>query len=89
VATQAFQELIGIIGQYVNPLKAQIIVEKYCNECNISCEEFSTHDLPNFILYFAKERDSVVTLDDKRFFVLLGNLVSYSNNYGCNEEVGF
>lgn len=85
MATDIFKHVIGIISQHLHPLKAQAVVEKYCNEHSISCDTFKFEDVPQFILFLAKERDNMCTLDDNKFHVLLGSLVSYSNTIEMKE----
>jgi hypothetical protein len=80
LATQTFKNVIGIIGQHIHPLKAQIMVEKYCSTQEISCNDFSQNNIPQFILFIAKERDSLCQVDDKKFYVLLSSLISYSKS---------
>jgi hypothetical protein len=72
--------VIGIIGKYIHPLKAQFIVERYCDKNRLLINEFSSDDVPSFILYLAKERDEITSIEDNKFFSLLSNLVSLSNS---------
>ena len=88
MATEAFKSVIGIIGNYVHPMKAQVILENFCSSSELSCDEFSPGDLPQFILFLAKERDNVCTLDDKKFFVMISSLVSYSNSFEQSGVMG-
>jgi hypothetical protein len=80
VTSQICRDVIGIIGRYLPPLKAQLIVEKYCDSIELSLNNFSEDDVPKFILYLAGQRDSVSKLDDNQFFTLLRNLVCFSNS---------
>jgi len=80
LASQVCRNVIGIISQYIHPLKAQFFVERYCNENTLSINEFSCDDVPSFILFLAKERDEITAIDDHKFMSLLSNLVSLSNS---------
>jgi hypothetical protein len=53
-------------------------VEKYCTAIGIQFDEFSDNDLPQFILFIAKERDRFKKIDDKTFFIMLSHLVNFS-----------
>jgi hypothetical protein len=84
VTTQTCKEVIGVIGQFLHPMKAQYLVEHYCNEIELSLDNFAGKDLPKFILYLAQQRDTIPTISDKQFFTLLSNLVYLSNSENGN-----
>jgi hypothetical protein len=86
MTSQTCRDVIGIIGRYLPPLKAQLILEKYCERIDLSLNDFSEDDVPKFILYLASQRDAVSTLDDNHFFSMLRSLVCFSNSK--NEFVG-
>lgn len=80
MTSQICRDVIGILGRYLPPLKAQLIVEKYCETIDLSLNNFTEDYIPNFILYLAGQRDSVTKLDDNQFFTMLRNLVCFSNS---------
>jgi hypothetical protein len=80
LTTQVLRDVIGIIGRFVPPLRAQLIVERYCNEIKLPFNDFSEDNIPRFILYLANKRDEVPAINDNRFFTMLKNLVCYSNS---------
>jgi hypothetical protein len=80
MTSQICRDVIGILGRYLPPLKAQLIVEKYCGEIDLSMNNFHEDEVPRFILYLAGQRDSVSKLDDNQFFSMLRNLVCFSNS---------
>jgi hypothetical protein len=86
VTSEICREVLNIIGKTSHPLMAQSVVEKYCTGIGIQFEEFSDDDLPQFILYIAKERDRFKKIDDKTFFVMLGNLVNFSKKVNKPKE---
>jgi hypothetical protein len=68
-------------------MKAQYLLEHYCDESELSLDIFSRDDLPLFILYLARERDSVPSVDDKHFFTMMSHLVTLSNRNNGNGKV--
>lgn len=80
MTSQICRDVIGILGRFLPPLKAQLIVEKYCENIELSLDNFSEDDVPKFILYLAGQRDSITKLDDNQFFAMLKNLVCFSNS---------
>jgi hypothetical protein len=80
LTTQVLRDIIGIIGRFVPPLKAQLIVERYCNDKGLSENDFSEDIVPKFILYLANKRDEVKSVNDNQFFSMLKSLVCYSNS---------
>jgi hypothetical protein len=87
VTTQTSRDVIGIISKYLHPMKAQYLLEHYCDLSELSLDIFSFDDLPRFILYLARERDSVPSVDDKHFFTMMSHLVTLSNrNDGNGKE---
>ena len=80
MTSQICRDVIGILGRYLPPLKAQLIVEKYCEGIDLSMNNYSEDDVPKFILYLAGQRDSITRLDDIQFFSMLRNLVCFSNS---------
>jgi hypothetical protein len=62
------------------PIRAQLMVEKFCEDIDLSMNDFSEDDVPRFILYVANQRDAVSALDDNHFFSMLKNLVCFSNS---------
>ncbi len=91
LTTQVLRDLIGIIARFVPPLKAQLIVERYCNEKGLPLNDFSEESIPRFILYLAKQRDEVDFVNDNHFFSMLKSLVCYSNSkneFVFNQKMG-
>ena len=86
MTTQVCRDVIGVIRRYVHPLKAQYLLEHYCDGVKLNLDNFSVEDLPKFILYLARKRDSVPTVDDGKFFTMMSNLVTLSNHDSCNQE---
>jgi hypothetical protein len=80
LTTQVLRDVIGIIGRFVPPLKAQLIVERTCNDMGLSENDFSEDNIPKFILYLANKRDEVTSVNDNQFFSILKSLVCYSNS---------
>ena len=80
--------LIGIISKYVDPISAQFIVEKYCNNSDIPIDYLLISDVPKFILHLARERDNLTKINDNKFERLLKELIDYSNLENDNNERG-
>lgn len=85
MTTNVCREIINIISKYFGPIKAQFFVEKYCNKNKLSTEDFSCEDLPKFIIYLARDRDSHNNINDNKFERLLKELVNFSN-IECNKN---
>jgi hypothetical protein len=46
----------------------------------LTVHDFSVDDLPKFILYLARQRDSIESVNDNQFYSMMSNLVSLSNH---------
>jgi hypothetical protein len=79
VSSQTCRDVIGIIGRYVHPLKAQYFFEKYCEDRELSINDFCVIDVPKFILYIAEQRDNLNSVRDNQFYEMLRDLVLLSN----------
>ncbi len=79
MTTQTCRDIIGIIGRYVHPLKAQYFFEKYCGDIELSMHDFSNADVPKFILHLAQARDDMSSINDNHFYKMLKDLVCFSN----------
>lgn len=79
MTTQTCRNIINIIGRYVHPLKAQYFFEKYCDDSELSIDDFKNDDVPKFILYIAQARDDLSAINDNKFYDMLKDLVCFSN----------
>jgi hypothetical protein len=74
------EKVIMIFSKYINNIKAQSLLNRWCEELNICLREFSYKYLPQIILRTAKARDYFHSLNDVQFKRLLQELVILSNS---------
>ncbi len=88
MATQTCRDVITVISRYFHPLKAQLTVERYCDDIDLSLDIFSVADLSEFILYVAAKRGTFTSVDDNRFSLMLRDMIYLSNseNVDVNSE---
>lgn len=77
------------MSKHISPLVAQMFVEKYLKDKEMSLEDFEHTDLPHFIMFLATNRHHFSYMEEQKFQVLLNDLVRLSNsNSGIPDRMG-
>ncbi len=74
------EEVIGILAKYLQIVKAQSLLEKYCERVGTCPRELTFGFFPQIILQVAESREDFKSLNDIKFNRLLQELVLLSNS---------
>ena len=80
------RDVIRILGDYLNPMMAQLYLEKYCEEVGPSIDDFSYDDLPRLILHISSNREELDKLNDVRYTTMVTELIKLSNSVTSEEN---
>ena len=87
MVSEVCQETIRLMGKYLQPLAAQIYLERYCHNVGSSMDMFAADDIGYLVLYIATHRDEI-RVDDRGYNRLVEDLVHLSRVAEENRRIG-
>lgn len=74
------EEIIRILIKYIDNSQADSFLVKFCKNRDLDSNSFTANHYPRLIIELVKAREDFDNLDDKTFYQLFKDLISFTND---------